>query len=92
MLHPHEIISGYFIFLAFGISYSMIASSLPANLKPCPICGKMPQQASCLPFCSERCEKVDLNRWLSGVYAIPAVESDADEEDALESEPDNFSG
>lgn len=29
------------------------------------------------PFCSKRCADVDLNRWLSGSYAIPAVEDEA---------------
>ena len=46
--------------------------------KPCPICGK-PQAAASKPFCSERCRDVDLNRWLSGSYAIPA--RDGEEED-----------
>ena len=32
------------------------------------------------PFCSERCRDVDLNRWLSNSYAIPA--STDDDEDA----------
>ncbi|ACI91875.1 conserved domain protein [Afipia carboxidovorans OM5] len=49
--------------------------------KPCPICGKPATHAS-RPFCSERCRDVDLNRWLSGAYAIPArdMETDDDEE------------
>jgi len=38
--------------------------------KPCPICGKPSVEAS-RPFCSDRCMDVDLNRWLSGTYAIP---------------------
>jgi endogenous inhibitor of DNA gyrase (YacG/DUF329 family) len=46
--------------------------------KPCPICGK-PAAAGSKPFCSERCRDVDLNRWLSGSYAIPA--RDGEEED-----------
>ena len=46
--------------------------------KPCPICGKPAVEAS-KPFCSERCRDVDLNRWLSNSYAIPAKD---DEEDA----------
>jgi hypothetical protein len=29
-----------------------------------------------LPFCSRRCADVDLNRWFSGVYAVPIVEED----------------
>ena len=28
------------------------------------------------PFCSKRCADIDLNRWLSGVYAVPAKEED----------------
>jgi endogenous inhibitor of DNA gyrase (YacG/DUF329 family) len=41
--------------------------------KPCPICRK-PADAKHLPFCSDRCADVDLNRWLSGVYAVPTDE------------------
>ena len=39
--------------------------------RPCPICGKPSSQAQ-LPFCSGRCADIDLNRWLSGSYVIPA--------------------
>jgi uncharacterized protein len=46
--------------------------------RKCPICGKPASEAS-KPFCSERCRDVDLNRWLSGSYVIPAK---ADDEDA----------
>jgi endogenous inhibitor of DNA gyrase (YacG/DUF329 family) len=45
--------------------------------KPCPICGK-PSVAQFRPFCSRRCADVDLHRWLSGSYAIPAVEAGDD--------------
>ncbi|MBU6463395.1 MAG: DNA gyrase inhibitor YacG [Bradyrhizobium sp.] len=48
------------------------------SAKPCPICGKPPAEAS-RPFCSDRCRDVDLNRWLSGSYAIPG-KPDADED------------
>ena len=41
----------------------------------CVICGK-PQDTDYKPFCSKRCADVDLNRWLSGGYAIPAAEED----------------
>jgi uncharacterized protein len=37
----------------------------------CVICGK-PQDSKLRPFCSKRCADVDLNRWFSGGYAIPA--------------------
>jgi len=43
--------------------------------KPCAICGK-PQVEHLRPFCSRRCADVDLHRWLSGAYAVPAVEDD----------------
>jgi endogenous inhibitor of DNA gyrase (YacG/DUF329 family) len=46
--------------------------------KPCPICGK-PAAEKSRPFCSRRCADVDLNRWFSGVYAVP-VKDDEDED------------
>ncbi len=39
--------------------------------KKCPVCGK-PAVEDFKPFCSKRCADVDLNRWLSGTYVIPA--------------------
>jgi uncharacterized protein len=50
--------------------------------RPCPECGKASQRAT-FPFCSERCKDVDLNRWLTGSYVIPATE-DEDEGSADE--------
>ena len=51
--------------------------SEPAKSGPakCPICGK-PASEPHRPFCSKRCADVDLNRWLSGVYAVPVVEEE----------------
>ena len=46
--------------------------------KPCPICGKPAAEAT-KPFCSRRCRDVDLNRWLSGSYVVPAAEDDPEE-------------
>jgi uncharacterized protein len=43
--------------------------------KPCPVCGK-PAVETFRPFCSRRCADVDLNRWLSGVYAVPVKEEE----------------
>ena len=43
----------------------------------CPICAS-PAVEAFEPFCSKRCADVDLHRWLSGRYAIPAVEDDSD--------------
>jgi endogenous inhibitor of DNA gyrase (YacG/DUF329 family) len=48
--------------------------------KPCPICGK-PAVEAARPFCSERCRDVDLNRWLSNSYAIPAAKDDDEDAD-----------
>lgn len=42
----------------------------------CPNCGK-PSSRDHYPFCSQRCADVDLNRWFSGTYAIPATNGDA---------------
>jgi len=51
-----------------------------ARPAPCPVCGK-PASAAHDPFCSARCADVDLNRWLTGSYAIPGRPL-ADEEEA----------
>jgi endogenous inhibitor of DNA gyrase (YacG/DUF329 family) len=50
-------------------------------VRPCPICGKPSVQAF-HPFCSARCADIDLHRWLSGAYVIPARDAEADEEDS----------
>lgn len=45
----------------------------PAPARParrCPVCGK-PADERFRPFCSARCQQVDLGRWLAGDYAIP---------------------
>jgi endogenous inhibitor of DNA gyrase (YacG/DUF329 family) len=49
----------------------------------CPIC-KRPTLADYRPFCSKRCADVDLGKWLTGSYAIPA--NDPDEADEVERE------
>jgi len=60
--------------------------------RPCPICGKPSTQAF-HPFCSPRCQDVDLNRWLSGSYVIPAKDEpeaeDGEQEVATPSEEDD---
>jgi endogenous inhibitor of DNA gyrase (YacG/DUF329 family) len=56
--------------------------------RSCPICGKLIEPAF-KPFCSKRCADIDLNRWLSGVYAVPAKEDeDEDGDRPAESETD----
>ncbi len=39
----------------------------------CPICGK-PTEARVRPFCSKRCQHLDLARWLDGSYRVPSEE------------------
>jgi endogenous inhibitor of DNA gyrase (YacG/DUF329 family) len=56
------------------------AKSKADSAKPCPICGKPAAEAS-RPFCSERCRDVDLNRWLSNSYSIPAAKDDDEDAD-----------
>ena len=49
----------------------------------CPICGK-PRVKAFKAFCSKACADIDLSRWLSGRYAIPAESSEV-----AASEPEN---
>jgi uncharacterized protein len=44
--------------------------------RPCPECGR-PSAREHYPFCSDRCRSLDLNRWLSGSYAIPVSDDEA---------------
>jgi endogenous inhibitor of DNA gyrase (YacG/DUF329 family) len=44
-------------------------------VRRCPICGK-PAVEAFRSFCSKRCTDVDLNRWLSNVYAVPGKEEE----------------
>lgn len=52
--------------------------SMPA----CPICHKASAEAH-KPFCSPRCREVDLNKWFTASYAVPAVELDDVDEESL---------
>lgn len=40
----------------------------------CPIC-EAPAQHRVRPFCSKRCQDVDLGRWLRGSYRVPTDEA-----------------
>jgi uncharacterized protein len=48
--------------------------------RPCPECGR-PNLREFYPFCSQRCKAIDLNRWLSGSYAIPVTEEEENAEE-----------
>ena len=49
----------------------------------CPICGK-DRDPKYRPFCSRRCADIDLGKWLTGSYSIPAAAA----EDETPFEPD----
>jgi endogenous inhibitor of DNA gyrase (YacG/DUF329 family) len=57
----------------------------PSRPRRCPICGK-PAVAEFRAFCSRRCADVDLNRWLSGVYAVPGKAEEEEDGPAQEGE------
>ena len=49
----------------------MAAHKKSAKLLHCPICGMLVRFGSeDFPFCSDRCRKIDLGKWASGVYKI----------------------
>jgi uncharacterized protein len=47
--------------------------------RACPICRRPAADPAYAPLCSKRCADVDLQRWFSGAYAVPAVEAEEDE-------------
>jgi endogenous inhibitor of DNA gyrase (YacG/DUF329 family) len=52
---------------------------MPDTQLVCPICGK-PADPRLAPFCSRRCADVDLGRWLTGMYRVPASEDEREDE------------
>ena len=60
-----------------------------ANSQRCPTC-EAPTQQRFRPFCSKRCQDVDLGRWLRGSYRIPTEDAPGeDEPGAAESDEDD---
>jgi endogenous inhibitor of DNA gyrase (YacG/DUF329 family) len=48
----------------------------------CPVCGKPAASEPRLrPFCGKRCADVDLGRWLTEQYAVPASPDHPEEDD-----------
>ncbi|HCS12543.1 MAG: DNA gyrase inhibitor YacG [Zetaproteobacteria bacterium CG06_land_8_20_14_3_00_59_53] len=42
------------------------------DFRPCPVCRILVDPASDYrPFCSKRCQQIDLGRWASGDYSVP---------------------
>jgi endogenous inhibitor of DNA gyrase (YacG/DUF329 family) len=57
------------------------------SLIRCPLCGKSfdPDESKAMPFCSERCRRIDLGRWLGEGYGLPYELA----EDERPDDPDN---
>ncbi len=69
MAFPHQLLNRNF-------AMAQPSKVTPLRAKhPCPLCGK-PSARETYPFCSTRCKDIDLNRWFSGGYAIPARQDD----------------
>jgi endogenous inhibitor of DNA gyrase (YacG/DUF329 family) len=53
------------------------------SLTRCPICRRQfnSEQSPAMPFCSERCRRVDLGRWLNEDYGLPFEPSEEDTPD-----------
>ncbi|MGH7137057.1 MAG: DNA gyrase inhibitor YacG [Pirellulales bacterium] len=47
----------------------------------CPVCGKRFESAesTSMPFCSDRCRRIDLGRWLGESYSVPVERQDEDD-------------
>ena len=60
---------------------------MPASPDACPICGKPSALGRLHPFCSPRCAQVDLGRWFTGTYALPANQ-DWEDEANVDAEPE----
>jgi len=54
----------------------------------CPVCKKK-TSTTYRPFCSIRCADLDLGKWLTGGYAIPAAETDDDDSIPVAFRPEN---
>lgn len=63
-------------------------ADMPVPGLSCPVCGKSAVRRY-KPFCSKRCADVDLNRWLTGVYAVETDETPEDGLPAAENDEKN---
>ena len=59
---------------------------MSVKLHKCPICGKTTEDEKYRPFCSKRCADIDLGKWLTGAYSVPAEELDEEDISELEAE------
>ena len=80
-------LSSYFLrclshFLKFK-NYNRWNTKIERFFMACPMCNKI-QNKKYRPFCSKRCADLDLGKWLTESYSIPAMETD--EEDSISTE------
>lgn len=52
---------------------------MPERNSNCPICGRRASPVH-HPFCTPRCQEVDLGRWLTGTYRIPGPPAELDDD------------
>jgi endogenous inhibitor of DNA gyrase (YacG/DUF329 family) len=55
----------------------------PSSGSKCPVCGR-PRSHRYRPFCSSRCAKIDLGRWLKESYRVPTQDRAPAAEDESE--------
>ena len=58
-------------------------------MSKCPICHKELTDTKYRPFCSKRCADIDLGRWFTEDYTVPAVELDEQEIEELDNAFEN---
>lgn len=52
-------------------SYPMTPKKKTTKVLRCPTCGEIVSaKGEDFPFCSDRCRKIDLGKWATGVYKI----------------------
>ncbi|HUX45060.1 MAG TPA: DNA gyrase inhibitor YacG [Terracidiphilus sp.] len=57
----------------------MVAKKKQLNVLRCPTCGMLVQpKDEDFPFCCDRCRKIDLGKWATGVYRISSPILDPD--------------
>ncbi len=49
-----------------------------SHIRHCPVCAQVLPETLRSVFCSERCRKIDLSRWLSEEYRIHSGEGDGE--------------
>ena len=64
---------------------------MAATFMKCPTCGKPVKWKDNLfrPFCSERCQLVDLGRWVEGEYRVPGESLPQEQDETSATENDN---